>query len=418
MNITIHNATLENHPDRVDIKINEGLIEMISSRPISPCEKRIEARGRLISPALIDPHFHLENALLAKPVNRSGTLEEAIRLYGEIKTRITPEDIMERAGRAIRMALANGTLWMRNHVDIDQIGRLRLLDSILAVRQKFREVFTIQIVAFPQWGLAENSEALDLLWQAMEKEADVVGGMPHGEKDMAAAARHIEIAFEIARHYDADIDMHCDETDDPYWHTLELLADKTMEAGYQGRVTASHCCAMAGWDDARAERIIAKTARAEITVITNTPVNLHIQGRGDTRLVRRGIARVKDLLAAGVNVSCGQDDMGNMFYPFGRMDMLEVANFAAHTAHLSSPEEIRTAFDMPRSAAARALRLPDYGVEEGKPANLIIFDTKTAEDTIRLQPSREYVIREGEILVENRSESIFSSRIPGGGEAF
>lgn len=397
----------------MDIKIEEGRIALISPDPLSPGDRSIDAQGKLVSPALVEPHFHLENALLETPVNRSGTLEEAIHLYAEIKPQITLDDIMERAGRAIRMALANGTLWMRNHVDIDQIGRLHLLEGILAVREKFRGVFTIQIVAFPQWGLAENPEAVELMWKAMEKGADVVGGMPHGEKDMDAAARHIEIAFEIARHYDSDIDMHCDETDDPYWHSLELLADKTIEEGYQGRVTASHCCAMAGWDNAMAERIIEKTARAKITVITNTPVNLHIQGRGDTRLVRRGIARVKELLEAGVNVSCGQDDMGNMFYPFGKMDMLEVANFVAHTAHLSSPEEIQTAFNMPRYAAAQALRLPDYGLEEGDRANLVLFNARSVEEALRLQPERHYVIRDGKILVENRRETIFSDHIPG-----
>ena len=161
--------------------------------------------------------------------------------------------------------------------------------------------------------------------------------MPHGERDMDDAARQIEIAFEIARHYDADIDMHIDETDDPYWHSLETLAEQTIAHGYQGRVTAGHCCAMAAWDDAMAARIIDKVKAAGLHVITNAPINLHLEGRGDAQPVRRGIARVKELLEAGVNVTCGQDDLQNMFYPYGRMDPLEVALITAHAAHLAAP---------------------------------------------------------------------------------
>ena len=201
----------------------------------------------------------------------------------------------------------------------------------------------MQVVAFPQLGMARNPEAVDLMWQAMECGAKVVGGMPHGERDMDDAARHIEIAFDIARKHDADIDMHVDETDDPYWCTLELLAEKTIEAGYQGRVTAGHCCAMAAWDNAVAERVIEKVHRAGISICTNAPVNLLLQGRGDRQLARRGITRVRELLDAGVNVTCGQDDMMNMFYPFGRMDMLEVAEFrrACGPSQLSEPHASR-----------------------------------------------------------------------------
>lgn len=412
MDLTIHNAVIDRTGEIKTIGILDGRISAISSGEIPDGRKRIDAGECLLSPPLIDPHFHLENAFLNYPVNLRGTLKEAIELYAGIKPKLSKSDIVNRASNAIRMAMANGTLWMRSHVDIDHIAGLQLLEGILAVREKFRNIFTVQIVAFPQWGLADNSEAVNLMWEAMEGGADVVGGMPHGEKDMDAAARHIEIAFEIALASDADIDMHCDETDDPYWHSLELLAEKTIETGYQGRVSASHCCAMAAWDDKMATRIIEKVARAGITVITNTPVNLHLQGRNDKKLVRRGIARVKELLEAGVNVSCGQDDIDNMFYPFGKMDMMEVANFAAHAAHLSSPEEIIAAFDMPRYAAAKALRIRDYGLSEGNKANLIVFEAKTPKEALRLQPNRRYVIRDGRILIENRKETVFFSQMP------
>jgi len=413
MDLTIHRVRLEGIPQPVDVGVHEGRIAAIDEAGLPPGAVAIRGHMGLLSPAFVDPHFHLENALLQEVPNRSGTLREAINLYADIKCNMSPENIAERASRALRMAVTNGTLWMRNHVDVDQVAQLRLLDAIVAVAERFAGVVDVQIVAFPQLGLARNPEAVDLMWQAMKGGATVVGGMPHGERDMDDAARHIEIAFEIAQAHDADVDMHIDETDDPYWHTLELLADKTIETGYQGRVSAGHCCAMARWDDALATRVIEKVAAARINVCTNSPVNLLLQGRGDRQPVARGITRVRELLEAGVNVTCGQDDMMNMFYPFGKMDMLEVADFVAHAAHLSSAEHMQAAFDMPRSRAAATLRLPDYGVRVGAEANLVLIPAESAADALARHPIRPYVIRRGEVLVENHVRTVFRNAVLG-----
>jgi cytosine deaminase len=206
--------------------------------------------------------------------------------------------------------------------------------------------------------------------------------------------------------------MHVDETDDPYWHTLELLAEKTIETGYQGRVTAAHCCAMAAWDEKLFQRILSKLVEAQVNICTNTPVNLIIQGRECGHPVRRGIARVKDLLEAGVNVTCGQDDLQNMFYPFGNMDMLSVTNFVAHAAHMSSETEIKEAFDMPRYRAAKVLGLDGYGLLEGSEANLVLFQATSAADALRKQPERTFVIRKGEILVQSERTLTLSPSLP------
>ena len=269
MDLTIHHARLDGAEQIISVGIAGGKIVALQEAELSAGQVAIEAEGAIVSPAFVDPHFHLENALLSDAVNRSGTLREAINIYADIKRDMSRANIVARATRALRMAVANGTLWMRNNVDIDQIAKVRLLEAICEACNKFAGVIDVQVIAFPQLGLARNPEAVDLMWQAMTRGATVVGGMPHGERDMDDAARHIEIAFEIAKAHDADIDMHVDETDDPYWHTLELLADKTIEAGYQGRVTAGHCCAMAAWDDALAARVIEKVQRAGVNICTN-----------------------------------------------------------------------------------------------------------------------------------------------------
>jgi cytosine deaminase len=416
MDLVIRHARHDMTGARIDVGIRDGMIAAVETGGMDSGLREIDAGGCMVSPALIEAHFHLENALLWEGagegmLNQSGTLEEAIRLYARVKRDLTHDDIMRRASLALRAAITNGVLWIRSHVDIDRVAQLHILQGILPVRERFRNLIDVQVIAFPQHGMARDPEVVDLMWAAMEIGADLVGGMPHGERSMDDAARQIEIAFEIAKHYDADIDMHIDETDDPYWHSLEVLAEQTISNGYQGRVTAGHCCAMAAWDDAMAARIIDKVKAADMHVITNAPINLHLEGRHDSQPVRRGIARVKELIEAGVNVICGQDDLQNMFYPYGRMDPLEVALITAHAAHLASPQEIQAAFDMPRYNAARMLRLETYGVTVGAPANLVILDAASPVEALRRQPPRRYVIRAGQILAETRTDTLLSPEL-------
>ena len=412
MDLTIHNALHDKTLEKVNLGIKDGKIEVVSTEEINPGSQSIDALGAMVSPALVEPHFHLENSVMPEYPNQSGSVDEAIKIAEEIKDQLTSEDIMRRATISLKEAMINGTLWLRDHTDVDQIAKLDLIEAVFAVREKFKDVINLEIVAFPQLGLADNPESVDLVRQAMEAGADHVGGVPHREKDMDKAAKHIEIAFEIAKANDAGVDMHVDETDDPYWHTLELLTEKTIEEGYQGRVTAGHCTAMSAWDEKLFQRILPKLVEAEINICTNTPVNLMIQGRGDQHPKRRGVARVKDLLEAGVNVTCGQDDLQNMFYPFGNMDGLSVANFVAHVAHLSSVKEIEAAFDMPRYNAAKTLQLENYGVEQGAYANLILFHATSAADAIRRQSERLYVIRQGKVLVECEKKISFAPELP------
>jgi cytosine deaminase len=405
MDLLIRNAKIVGQGGLKDIAIEAGRIANIG-KITKRAQKTLNAKGMLVSPAFIDPHIHLDKVLIAEDLrpNVSGTLMEAIELIWERKRRYTVADIKRRAGEVISMAALNGTTRMRTHVDVDTIGGLMPLKGLLATRKKFKGLMDIQIVAFPQEGIIRDPGTEELMRKAMELGADLVGGMPHHERSHEEAKHHIDVAFAIAQEFDADIDMHVDETDDPNSRSLEYLAEKTIAEGYQRRVTAGHTCALAAYSDDYAQEVIRKVKLAEINMITNPATNLVIQGRGDRQPIRRGITRVKELLAAGVNVTFGQDCVDDAFYPFGRADMLEVALITAHAAQLTTPAEIETLFKMMTTNAARTLGvLDDYGIAAGKRADIIILDAESPKDAIRRQVNRRYVIKDGRVIAESTS---------------
>lgn len=400
--LIIRRGRVEGYDGLVDVAVAEGRIVTVGESLAVEAQTELEADGRVVSPAFVEPHIHLDKVGVASllPANRSGTLAEAIELLHATKRASTAEEVAERAGRVIRQAVMAGTTVIRTHVDIDTIGGLVPLQGVLRAAAAHADICDVQIVAFPQEGIERDPGTADLMANAMEQGADVVGGMPHWEKDREAARRHIDYCLDLAVRHDADVDMHVDETDDPNSKTLELLADSTHEHGWHGRVTAGHCCAMAAWDDPYTAGVIAKLAAARVNVIANPATNLMLQGRLDNEPRRRGIARVKELIAGGVNVACGQDCIQDAFYPFGAADQLQIALLLAHAAQLSAPDEIPHAFRAITHAGAQALRLEGYGVTPGGRADLVVLDAETIEEALRLQADRRWVLRDGLVVAE------------------
>jgi cytosine deaminase len=362
----------------------------------------LDADGRLVLPAFVQPHIHLDKALTGPLLgpNRTGTLAEAIALSHRVKRAATVEEVRERAGRVVRAAVIAGTTAIRSHVDVDTIGGLTGLRGVAAARDDHADLCSIQLVAFPQEGIWRDPGTGDLMAEAMASGADVVGGMPHWEEDLDAARRHIEFCLDLAVSVDADVDMHVDETDDPYWRSFELLVEEADRRGWGPRTTAGHVCAMASWEDSYAAAVIRRAAAAGVMVAANPPTNLMLQGRSDTEPRRRGIPRIKELLAAGVTVAAGQDCVDDAFYPFGAADPLQVALIVAHAAQLGTPSEIAAALRMVTTDAARLLRLPDYGVAVGARADLVVVEAETARDALREQSPRRWVLRGGRLVGE------------------
>lgn len=409
MSLLIKNALLRDETDLMDIYIADGRIEQLGQGLDLSAEKVIDAEGRLTTPSLIDPHIHLDKVNILDVVrpNQSGTLTEAIEIIWDKKRTYTDEDILERSEDVVRRALKNGTLNIRTHVDVDTIGGLKPLHGILKLKQKYAGLVDIQIVAFPQEGILKDPGSQALLYQAMELGADVIGGMPANEATPDDSRKHVEICFDIAEKFKCPVDMHVDETDDPFYRTLEMVADETIKRGWQGRVTAGHTCALAAYDDHYAGYVIEKLQQARMHMITNPVTNLMLQGRHDKQPIRRGITRVKELLEAGLLVSFGQDCVSDTFYPLGSADMLQVANVTAHAAQMSLPQEIRRVYDMISHDAAAILELDDYGLAVGNWADLIILDAASERDAIRLAPDRRYVIKRGRVVAETISTTTY-----------
>jgi cytosine deaminase len=403
MSLLIQNCTLRGREGLWDVYCEGRSIAAIGQGLEKKAETTIDAMGNLLVPAFIDPHIHLDKVNILDSVrkNVSGTLTEAIEIIWDRKKAYTDEDVIERAGAVLDLALMNGTLAMRTHVDIDTIGGLKPLKGVLALRERYRDRMTLQLVAFPQEGILKNPGCDRLMDEAMSMGCDIVGGMPANEGTPDDSLAHVKFCFDLAEKYDADIDMHVDETDDPFYRTLEMVADETIRRGWHGRVTAGHTCALAAYDDHYASYVIDKVARAGIHMITNPVTNLMLQGRLDKQPIRRGITRVKELLEAGVNVSFGQDCVNDTFYPLGSADMLQVANVTVHAAQMSLPPELEKVFDMITTDANKVMNLPAYGLEEGCDANLVLIEAKNIREAIALAPNRPYVIREGKIIVKN-----------------
>lgn len=406
--LILRRGRVDGEEGAVDIGIRDGWISASEAVIRGEGADELDLDGRLVSPAFADPHIHLDKVLVASllPTNRSGTLSEAIRLLHQTKRKAEPAEVAERAGTIIRQAVISGTTMLRSHVDVDTIGGLRPLEGVAAARRQHEDICEIQIVAFPQEGIERDPGAAELMGAAMRSDADVVGGMPHWEETPEASRRHIEFCMDLADRHDADVDMHVDETDDPGSRTLEMLVEETRRRGWTGRVTAGHCCAMAAWEDDYAADLIERLAAAGINVVTLPATNLMLQGRDDTEPRRRGIPRVKELLAAGVQMGSGQDCVGDAFYPLGAADQLQVAMILAHVAQLSTNDELDSALKMVRGGAARLMGVTDHGIAPGCRADLVVLDASNQREALQWQASRRWVIKRGRVVAETRSESV------------
>ncbi len=397
MDMVVRHAVVRGHQGMVDIVIEKDRIARVEAKVAGKGGREIDAAGSLVLPGLFNLHLHADKCLLGEIMrpNLSGTLPEAIEITNDFKLKYDPAEVAERASRAIEVGVKNGTTFFRLFADVGTIGRLRAARGLLLAREKFGGYCDIQVVAFPQEGIVRDPGAAELLDEAMKEGCDIVGGLPWYEYTDAEAREHIDICFDIAKRYDRDIHMLVDDTDDENSRSLEYLALKTMRENFHGRVAASHCGAMAAYNDVYAAKIVDMVATAGVTISVNAHINLVCSARLDREPRRRGIARVKELLTRGANVVTSQDDVNDPYYPFGKPDPLECVSMIAHVAQLTLPHELEQAMSMVTENAAKAARVDDYGIAPGKRADLVVVGAPSVHEAIRLQPLRRHVIKGG-----------------------
>ena len=373
----------------VDIGIEAGRFARIGSDLDTGATRTIDADGRLVTPPLVDCHLHLDASLTAgKPrYNESGTLIEGIQVWGELKESLTQDDVVERAAEIVRWSAAQGTLHIRAHADVSTKNEAPLR-GLLRLRDEVADLVTIQVTAFPQDGIYSDPRNEELFENALRLGADCVGGIPHYEPTHELGLREVHRVFELAKAYGRRIDVHCDETDDPSSRFLEVMADNTVQA-------------MGSYEPYYSSKLRGFLKRAGMNVVVNPYANSLIQGRLDPYPKRRGFAQLKELLAEGVNVSLGNDVIMDPWYLLGKADLLDAASLALHFTYMSGLDEIPQLLDCATWRGARTLGIEDeYGIEEGKPADLIVWDAPTALEVMRVKPVRRWVVRRGRVVAE------------------
>jgi cytosine deaminase len=394
--ILIRRAVLRARPGQaVDVGVADGRIAAIGERLDGRGDAEIDARGGLVTESFVDPHLHLckvwtasmagDAAMQAYHGAGMAHAASAIDLAARVKAQYHESWIGANARRAVALAALHGNLHIRALADVDTKARLEGVKALLGVRDEFKGVVDVQVVAFAQDGIVREPGAAALMSEAMRLGADVVGGIPWIEATDADQAEHVRVCFDLAREFDKDVSMLLDDAGDARLRTLELMARAAIARGWEGRALAHHCRAMALYDEAYFRELVPLLKRARVPVVSDPHTGpLH--------------ARVRELLSAGVTVCLGQDDISDAYYPFGRNNMLEVAFLASHLLWMTGRAEIERLYDMVTTDAAKAMNVGEFGLAVGKPAHLVVLGATDVIEALRWHAPPAHVISHGRVL--------------------
>lgn len=401
----VKNVHIHNREGLWQILIEEGKISRIFSQDevFNYSGEILDGEEGIVYPPFVEPHIHLDATQTAGQLNwnQSGTLFEGIERWAERKSLLSHEDVKSRAWKTLKWQIANGIQYVRTHVDVSD-PTLTALKAMLEVKKEIAPWVDLQIVAFPQEGILSYPNGEKLLDQAMEMGADVVGGIPHFEFTREYGVESMHIAFDIARKYNKQIDIHCDEIDDEQSRFVETVAALALKYDMGEKVTASHTTAMHSYNNAYASRLFRLLKMSKIHFVANPLVNIHLQGRFDTYPKRRGVTRVKEMLKNNINVCFGHDDVFDPWYPLGTANMLQVLHMGLHVCQLMGYGQINDGLKLVTENSAKALGLTDYGIQEGNSANFIVLPAENGFDAVRRQVPTRYSIRHGKVISETQ----------------
>lgn len=401
----IKQVLIENATEPKDVRIVDGKFAEIADNLTSEAgEQVIDATNKLMIPPFVDPHVHLDSTMTAGDPewNETGTLFDGIRIWSERKKTLSHEDVKQRAIQALKIQAAHGLQFVRSHVDITDPD-LVALKALIEVREEVKPWMTLQLVAFPQEGILSFPGGKELMIKAAELGVDAIGAIPHFEFTREYSVESLHFAFEVAQKYNLLIDAHTDEIDDPASRGLETMATLALETGLKEKVTASHTTAMGSYNDAYVYKLMRLLKMSDINFVANPLINMYLGGRFDTYPKRRGLTRVKELDAEGINVAFGEDDIKDPWYPMGNGNMVDALHMGLHATQIMGYSEIMNSYRFITKNGARTMHVQDsYGIEVGKPANFLIFNATNWFDALNERAEMLYSIHNGEVLVETK----------------
>ena len=399
MTLLIRNARTLTFEELVSILVDDDRILEVATVPLAGAEREIDAQGSLVLPTFVEPHIHLDKALLSEEFGFSSSIGQAREIIRKAKESFTVSSVKERVKKVIPLALRQGVTVIRTHVDIDPIVELKSLKALNELRNEYSRLLDIQIVATPQEGILSQEGTEELLHKALESGADLIGGLPEVEMSAGESREHLDSVFSIAREKNVDVDVHNDVVS--FGRNLEYFVTKVIRTHYEGRASSAHNIALAHYSDDYASKIISLIKRARVNITTN-PCTMMTSGGQHPPPIPRGITRVRELLNAGVNVTYGIDNMVDPFNPFGDFSALRNGWLLAYGGQLNSPELFEHIPRMVTENAARMLRLADYGIAKGCRADLNVLNYSRVADALRFEDIPRYVIKRGKILAENQ----------------
>ncbi|SFS62562.1 amidohydrolase family protein [Paenibacillus sp. BC26] len=408
LDLLFRNIGISTGSGRYDIGVKDGLIIRFepvgAGEELPPAQETIAGEGRILLPGLVEAHIHLDKAFLTEksPV-AAGGLAEAIAVTRALKNHYTYEDISSRATRVLERSARFGVTSMRCQVEVDPIIGLQAMEATLALKEKWRDTIDLQLVVFPQEGIIQQPGTAELMEESLRMGADVVGGIPYNDY---SANDHVKIVFDLAEKYGKPVDLHIDFSDNPSELNILMVAEETINRGYQGRVAAGHVTSLGSVARDHALQYAEKLAEADLQIICLPATDLYLGGRQDEQAARRGLTPVKLLQAAGVNVTMGTNNIRNAFTPYGTGDPLDIALLLANTAQFGTTVELAKIMEMATSHAARALGLAQYGISVGANADLVLVQADRVEDVIIDRPPRLGVWKNG----KKKSEMVVEAR--------
>lgn len=394
--LTIRSARLRGRPGLFDVVVRDGVIDSITSPgETGPDAVEVDAERNLVTESSVNTHLHLDKvftlgrlgdaALVDYQSGDMGKAMSAIETAAAIKDGQDPEVMLTAGRRALAMAAFYGNTHIRALADVDSKTGTRGVEVLVALREEFAGVVDLQVVAFAQDGIIREPGTETLLRASMEIGADVVGGIPWIEYTEVDMAEHVRIVFDVAVENDAPVSMLLDDAGDPGLRTLEMMATEALRRGWEGRALAHHARAMQLYPEPYFERLVALLSMAEIAVVSDPHTGpLH--------------ARVRELMAAGINVSLGQDDISDAYYAFGRNNMLEVAFLGAHLLWMMSEADMELLYDAVTINPAAAIGLENHRLAVGNAANLVVLEGETVAEALRFHAAPRAVISHGHLV--------------------